>query len=699
MWTKKFLFGILFILCCFNVSYSQSGWVFQNPNPSDLPICNNMFFLNTSTGWLSNESVLLKTSNAGVSWTEYPNSQLLSLQFINENTGYAVIQNRGFAKTTNSGQNWILLDSLPTSFGVYTLIKFKNESTGFFSIGANFFKTTNGGNTFIPQVIPFNREARSVQYFDDNNIILFVNSTNFCKTTNGGDNWISYPLPSTSNFGKASFLNENTGWFTSNGSLYRTTNAGTNWILQTTNVANGCVEIGFVNMQTGYCSDVFSTLFKTTNGGSGWVQQNTNTTQAIQSLRVIDENNVILLNLNSPKLTRTTNGGNNWFTIPNFTTELNLSGIQAFNENTIYAVGANGTISTIIRSYDGGLLWTQGGTVSQNFGPTSLFFLNTQTGYISTSNQRVFKTTDGGTNWLQISGGLGSFSGSILSVQFYNEMTGWCSGNACIFKTTNGGVNWIEHFYTPGAPFIYIDKIKFVNANTGWAAGNRIYKSTNGGINWYSQSNEAGSTSLFFFNEQTGWAGGNFHIKKTTNGGNSWDSVGVDKRPNDICFVNSQKGWFVSQAGALYFTENGGNSWARQNSSPIYSNLVSISFINEYTGWVVGTHGTILKTTTGGVTFISQTSTEIPEKYSLYQNYPNPFNPSTNIKFDIHKQGIASLKVFDLLGKEMETLVDEQLSVGTYEVTFNASLLPSGIYFYVLKTGEFVESKKMVLVK
>ena len=169
---------------------------------------------------------------------------------------------------------------------------------------------------------------------------------------------------------------------------------------------------------------------------------------------------------------------------------------------------------------------------------------------------------------------------------------------------------------------------------------------------------------------------------------------------NSVYFINEQTGWCCGKRGNLFKTTSGGINWNIQSSN-YYTNdkFLSIKFTDENTGWVVGENGAILKTTTGGTVFISHISAEIPEKYSLYQNYPNPFNPSTNIKFDIHKQGIASLKVFDLLGKEIETLVDENLSVGTYEVTFNASSLPSGIYFYVLKTGDFVESKKMMLVK
>lgn len=89
----------------------------------------------------------------------------------------------------------------------------------------------------------------------------------------------------------------------------------------------------------------------------------------------------------------------------------------------------------------------------------------------------------------------------------------------------------------------------------------------------------------------------------------------------------------------------------------------------------------------------------IPNTFSLQQNYPNPFNPSTNIGFRIADRGFVSLKVFDILGNEVATLVNEEKPEGSYEVTFDAAELPSGIYFYKLQSGGFIETKKMLLLK
>jgi hypothetical protein len=89
----------------------------------------------------------------------------------------------------------------------------------------------------------------------------------------------------------------------------------------------------------------------------------------------------------------------------------------------------------------------------------------------------------------------------------------------------------------------------------------------------------------------------------------------------------------------------------------------------------------------------------LPEEFTLSQNYPNPFNPSTTIEYQITKSGMTTLKVYNVLGQEVATLVDGVVSAGSHEATFDASRLSSGIYFYTLRSGSFVETKKMVLLK
>ena len=103
--------------------------------------------------------------------------------------------------------------------------------------------------------------------------------------------------------------------------------------------------------------------------------------------------------------------------------------------------------------------------------------------------------------------------------------------------------------------------------------------------------------------------------------------------------------------------------------------------------------------TAGGATGTGNNISLTPEKFELSQNYPNPFNPSTKINFSLPKQGFVTLKIYDVVGKEVAKLVNEVKPAGYYSVYFNASTLSSGVYFYRIETTGFVETKRMMLIK
>jgi hypothetical protein len=119
----------------------------------------------------------------------------------------------------------------------------------------------------------------------------------------------------------------------------------------------------------------------------------------------------------------------------------------------------------------------------------------------------------------------------------------------------------------------------------------------------------------------------------------------------------------------------------------------SSSFTPTASQW--GTYAGMYATLTGVVPINSFT----PSKFELVQNYPNPFNPTTNIRYQIANSSFVTLKVYDILGKEMKTLVSENLKAGTYEIKFDASNIPSGAYFYKITAGNFTDTKKMLVIK
>jgi Tol biopolymer transport system component len=156
-------------------------------------------------------------------------------------------------------------------------------------------------------------------------------------------------------------------------------------------------------------------------------------------------------------------------------------------------------------------------------------------------------------------------------------------------------------------------------------------------------------------------------------------------------------------------TSNGGENWGIQYYLLYPPNYYSIYMLNSNTGWVVGSDGYILKTTDGGGPILvgyMNGNNSFEYNFSLSQNYPNPFNPSTAIKFDLPKSSQVQILVYDILGREVQQLLNEEKIPGSYEVTWDGSNFASGIYFYKIiisqagsSTDDYVETKKMVLLK
>ena len=168
---------------------------------------------------------------------------------------------------------------------------------------------------------------------------------------------------------------------------------------------------------------------------------------------------------------------------------------------------------------------------------------------------------------------------------------------------------------------------------------------------------------------------------------------------HSITFTSENIGWVAGDCGYLFSTSDGGSNWFRQNSNT-NSFLNEVHFADDSTGWVVGGAGTILYTNNGGAILgINSNQNEIPTRFELFQNYPNPFNPTTSIGFRTPENGSVKLKVYDALGREITILINEELSPGEYNVSWDAVNYPSGVYFYKLESKNYFITKKMLLIK
>ena len=155
----------------------------------------------------------------------------------------------------------------------------------------------------------------------------------------------------------------------------------------------------------------------------------------------------------------------------------------------------------------------------------------------------------------------------------------------------------------------------------------------------------------------------------------------------------------VNDSSGIFHSTDNGNNWTPVNSG--LSNIHTYSIAVSPTGYMfVGAgDGLVYRSSHSTITAVTRAEITLPQTFLLNQNYPNPFNPSTTISFSLPRQEFATLKIFDLMGREITTLISKNLAAGNYSLKWDAVNQPSGVYFYRLQAGQYSETRKLLLLK
>jgi len=407
----------------------------------------------------------------------------------------------------------------------------------------------------------------------------------------------------------------------------------------------------------------------------------------------------------------------NWEQINSPTSQM-LNKLSFIDNNIGWVEGEWGTI---INTSDGGKSWNTLYSAADTF-MLDIFFLNENLGWVlfwdlnPPFTSKILKTTDGGLCWVvELCPGENAF---FQSIYFLDSITGFLAGSD-IFKTSDGGDNWFEvnvfdvDTIPPNIAKFPVKKMVFYNNQIGYACGGRLdlagvmWWTKDGGENWAAKGlgpDPINDIHIFDSLNVIGLGGdpeGFFGISKvnTFDGGINWNynELNIAGVVNAVSFRTPVEGWAVKEDKFMLSLDSG-TEWI-EFSTPGNVFLKELIFTDSLTGYAVGSDGTILKYLSSVTTTYELIKKNIPNGLTLFHNYPNPFNPSTKIIYSIPQTSNVVIKVFDILGNEIETLINEQKGVGTYEINWYAESLPSGIYFYRLQTDSFVETKKMVLIK
>ncbi|MCI0474073.1 MAG: T9SS type A sorting domain-containing protein [Ignavibacteria bacterium] len=380
------------------------------------------------------------------------------------------------------------------------------------------------------------------------------------------------------------------------------------------------------------------------------------------------------------------------------------------NDTVIFALGANnmtlfaGTYyGGIYKSTNNGTSWTFSGAPDQFVHSLLASGINTYAG----TEFGVYLSTNYGNSWVQINNGSIGLNVRGL-IDFGNNIFKGTDGG--VYMTSNNGVNWIYRSYGLVSQGI-VTGFASIGGNLYACALGGAYLTTNSGNNWTTINNgitnlTANSIIVSGNNLFLGTYFGGVYF--SSDYGVSWISRSSGLENKSVsCLAASGSNIFagtLDKNGVLLTTNNGLN-WLPVNQG-LSGNSLTIYSLMVYDNYLyAGTEYRLWRRPLSQMIGIQSISEEIPSSYNMYQNYPNPFNPSTKIRFDVGKtengkqKTVTKLIVFDITGREIATLVNEHLQPGSYEVTFECSKLTSGVYFYKLTTGEFSDTKRMILLK
>jgi photosystem II stability/assembly factor-like uncharacterized protein len=574
----------------------------------------------------------------------------------------------GIYRSTDSGQSWTQINlGLPADNVTSLLIKANGYIFAAYE-NSGIFRSTTNGSSWQDVSLSLNSDVAALDLNQSGHIYAAIPSDGIYKSLSNGDFWnkitngiINLYITAIANNTNGDILAGTDG-----GGLYVSTNQGTNWIHLDISYYEDYTIHDFLTNSQGHIFAalgvyIYPEVARSTNGGYSWSSASSGIIDdAIQCLNV--DHNGFLYAGGFQKVYISTNNGEHWNYVTN-----------GLPNRWVFAVAVNLSNHIFAGTYGGGLYR------STNYGNTFIAINNgigdnwfyslaiDSVGNIFAGNrQGVYYSTDNGDSWVLLTNGITN-PGFVYEIIIDSEQNIYVGASEGLYFSSDNGSNW-SHIDQglEGTLMISLSLDSLGHIYAGTYDG--VYKLM-GEIPVELISFKAaidGSTVTLDWSTATETNNQGFEILRyTQNDNDGWNKIG-----------------FVPGHGTT--TETQHYSFTENNVKPgkYQYKLKQIDY-------------------DGTFEYSQIVEVEIPfvNEFSLSQNYPNPFNPTTSLQYAIGSRQFVTLKVYDILGREIAILVNEEKPAGEYEAEFNAANLPSGIYFYQLKAGQYSETKKMILLK
>jgi len=684
--------------------------------------------------------LILIAAAAHSQWKQLPGPQgadIRSFGYKNLNTLYCGTFGTGFFISNNAGTSWAVSNSGLTENGkyIYSILYFNSKI--FIGTQDGVYKSLDGGASWTATAAI---NGNPIIYS-----IVSIGSTLYIGTTGGayyssdeGTSWNPTALTSFLTF----LFTDNTNLFAGPiGGLQKSTDNGATWA----NIINGMQPDISVYAMIKFNGRLFAGtnygVYYSMDAGSSWTQMNTGISYPDLYVSDFTSNSTnLFVSVSDAGIFRLNAAMTNW-------TQVKAGDYSKLfgNSNELLA----GATSGMFKSVNNGGAWTDCNkglcdmTIRASASTSARVYAAC---YASSACNCLYKSEDFGSTWMNISpiAGLSNF---ILCVDAKGTKVFAGSRLSSLYRSTNSGKSWTNLDVDGWLRIISVD-INNVNnniiyagtSNTHSAPSGEVYKSTDNGDTWTQMT--AFHKPIFCLKSQ-----GDLVIAATQPAFYRSTDAGVNWQRIDSVYINclemSGKYIYASKAdGGLISSTNKGATWFSITNNIGDSNITSLAAISGnvvYAGTASGVYlsvdgGKTWKAYNSGFSSLSVTSVTVndsyvfagidgmrmwrrpqntpranllseandglaPQEFSLKQNYPNPFNPVTKISFEIPVNAFVKLSVYDILGKEIVTLVNEYKTQGSYSAEFSGNQLSSGVYFYKLETPGFTDIKRMILIK
>ena len=495
------------------------------------------------------------------------------------------------------------------------------------------------------------------------------------------------------------------------------TNSGASWILITPGVPASAMPIVHPKLRgsaiTGVAEASALAIYN-------WTVPNTPSVNCL--VRTSDKNNAAVFDVSDAVFTIAATPAPRW-AIQTSGTTVSIYGISVVDTSVAWAAGDSGRT---FRTVNGGTSWPARGTITNS--SSSISAVNSSLAIAAsnaTNNARIMRTNNGGLSWVAVYQDT-STGAYIDAVKLFDVNNGFAVGDPIggqwkLLRTTDGGATWLSAgtLAQAGSEFGWGNSLSWVG-QYGWFGTNnsRVYRTTNGGTNWFSAATSfTNSYAVSFASNLLGIAGGN-GTARSSDGGATWANTPAQPPAAIFGMVSvplTPSRWYSVAGGGVYKSTNHGSTWPSDFSQAstyeaIDMKVTSVGGNNWLVGYAVGDNGVITKYVELLLpTDVQPNNSLSPGVFALAQNYPNPFNPSTRIAYVLPEQANVKLKVFDVLGQEVKTLVNTVQNAGAFEQIWdgrnNAGIqVASGMYYYHLEAASLngmshVSDKKMLLLK